>query len=213
MRLFVTGTDTNIGKTLVCSWLCAHTRWPYVKPIQTGAQQDVGQSSCQGGRDTACVAQLAGVQVFPETYLYPHPASPHVAAALAGSAIDPKAIVLPPCAHLIVEGAGGVMVPLTQDTLMIDLIQRLSLACLVVAPGRLGTINHTLLTLEALKRRAIPILGVILSDGSPSPHAEAITDHSGVEVLAHLPFCHPLTPQTLRAIPLPPRLGQKLELV
>jgi len=211
MRLFVTGTGTDVGKTVVCGWLCAQMGWPYVKPVQTGARQ---------GRDRDVIQDLANVPIFPETYLYAEPVSPHLAAETQGPPIELdvlcQALALPSLPHLIVEGAGGVLVPLSPHHLMIHLIQKLQrptpLPILVVAPARLGTINHTLLTLEALASRALPILGVVLTGGATSsPHAEAIQAHSGVPLLAHLPFLPTVSAEVLRNNPLPSAFRTLLE--
>ncbi|HCJ11818.1 MAG: dethiobiotin synthase [Verrucomicrobia bacterium GWF2_51_19] len=178
MKFFVTGTDTNIGKTLVSSWLCFHTRYDYFKPIQTGSSE---------GTDRETVSRLTGVQTFPEAYCYKTPVSPHLAAELEGDTIVLESIILPNAKNLIVEGAGGVLTPLNSNALMVDLMRQFNLPTLLVASTRLGTINHTLLSLEALQSRHIRVLGVILS-GPKTPEAAAAIAHYGRSpILAHLP--------------------------
>jgi len=133
MPIFVAGTDTDVGKTLVCAWLCYHTQWAYFKPIQTGYSL---------GRDTQTVEQLSNSTTYPESYCYALPASPHLAAQRVKQKIDLHHIHLPNRKDLIIEGAGGVMVPLNQELLMIDLIshfnQQVITPVLLVARGGLG---------------------------------------------------------------------------
>ncbi len=182
--LFVTGTDTGIGKTLVAAICVRLLDAEYWKPLQTGLADEPG--------DTATITRLANPRaVHPPTYALPAALSPEAAAAQAGVTIDPARLVLPSTPHpLVVEGAGGVLVPITPTLLMADLIRTLGLPALIVARSTLGTVNHTLLTLAALRARAIPILGVVLN-GPPNPANRAAIEHHGdVAVLAELP---PLT--------------------
>src|ERR1700734_940810 len=118
MQVFITGTDTDIGKTIICSWLCLHTRHEYFKPIQTGASE---------GTDTVTVTRLAGVTTYPETYLYQAPLSPHLASALENEEIILERIRLPSSKNLIIEGAGGLLVPINKHYMMIDLMKYLNL--------------------------------------------------------------------------------------
>lgn len=200
MRLFVTGTDTNIGKTVACAWLCHHTRHHYFKPIQTGTKE---------GTDTDWIREwVPDIQCYPEIYAYPEPASPHWAAALEQETISLKTITLPPNEDaLIVEGAGGVLVPLNETHLMIDLMKQLDLPVLVVASTRLGTLNHTLLTLDALRQRHLDVSGVLLIGPDHPPTQEALVFYGKTAVLGHLPWITPLTPSALRQIPLTPPLN------
>lgn len=117
MRVFITGTDTNIGKTLISSWLCLHTNHTYFKPIQTGSLDET---------DSKIVSSISKCKTYKEIYLYKHPLSPHLAAYLENEIIDIKKINLPDSEKLIVEGAGGVLVPLNKNDYMIDLIEYLS---------------------------------------------------------------------------------------
>lgn len=106
--IFITGTGTNIGKTLVSSWLCLHSRYAYFKPIQTGLGE---------GRDRDTVQQLSEALIYPEAYVYDSPVSPHYAAELENQTIDISSIQLPTHERLIVEGAGGVLVPISHNVL------------------------------------------------------------------------------------------------
>lgn len=198
MAVFITGTDTNVGKTLVSSWLCLHTRFDYFKPIQTGSDEST---------DSDTVRALADCRIHSETYLYPDPVSPHLAATMVGETIDPTTITLP-TSRVVVEGAGGVLVPINGDMLMVDLIKQLDLPTIVVARSSLGTINHTLLTLQALRAREIIVAGVIVS-GAPNPqNCEAITYYGKTTILGQLPFLGHPTRETLAAIPLEDQLQE-----
>jgi dethiobiotin synthetase len=177
--VFVTGTDTGIGKTLVSAWLVAGWRAAYWKPIQTGALAD---------DDSATVARLApGHKIHPPAWRLLAPLSPHAAARREGLRIALSTLNAPETdTALVVEGAGGVLVPIGDDTLMIDLIARLGLPALVVARSGLGTVNHTLLTLEALRRRGLPIAGVAMNGPRDPENRAAIEERGRVTVLAEI---------------------------
>lgn len=193
MRLFITGTDPDIGKTTVSSWLCLHTKAHYFKPIQTGAENQT---------DSQTVAKLSGTTVYPEAYLLERPVSPHVAARLANKKIDMSTISLPKVDRLVVEGAGGLFVPLNERDYIIDLIYFLKLPVILTASTRLGTINHTLLSLEALRKRHIPIMGVILVGDDPLDNAHEIETYGQIPILARLPFLPLVSKEALQKIPL-----------
>jgi malonyl-CoA O-methyltransferase len=199
--VFVTGTDTGIGKTVASAALMHRYRdipaLRYWKPIQTGIEHD---------DDTKTVAELGGCrrdQLLEAGVRLPRPLSPHLAAALAGTPIDVDALVAlaaaqPAQDRWIVEGAGGVLVPIDDQTLMSDLVARLELPAVVVARSTLGTINHTLLTLGALRSRAIRVAGVVMV-GAPNADNRAAIEHYGhVPVLGELPMLTSLTVDTLR---------------
>jgi malonyl-CoA O-methyltransferase len=186
--IFVTGTDTGVGKTVAAACLARAWHAGYWKPIQTG--------TATGDEDTAAVAALAELpadRIMAPAYALRAPLSPHAAAELEGVTISMDAIVLPSTAHrLIVEGAGGILVPLNELDFMIDLMARLALPIVLVARSTLGTINHTLLSLAALRARALPVAGVIL-DGPPNAANRAAIERFGqVRVLAELPHVDPL---------------------
>ena len=195
--VFVTGTDTDVGKTLACAALCLAWGAAYWKPVQTGA--------AAGDDDTARVAHLAGLppsRVFAPGRVFRDPSSPERAAALEGGEVTVEDLLplLPTARPLVVEGAGGVLVPLNARQKMLDLMQRLGFPVLIVARSTLGTINHTLLTLEALRARQVPILGVILSGPISAPNREAIERHGGVRVLAEFDLLPQLTPQSVSGL-------------
>ncbi|SJM30184.1 dethiobiotin synthase [Mesorhizobium delmotii] len=188
----VTGTDTGIGKTVVAAGLAGLLGGAYWKPVQSGLD---------GETDSQAVARLGGVppeRILPEAWRLLKPLSPHRAAELEGVTIDPDRLVLPAVeCPLIVEGAGGLMVPLTRKTLFIDVFARWQAPVVLCARTSLGTINHTLLSIEALRRRDIPLLGVAFI-GEAMPDTECtIAGMGDVRVLGRLPLLDPLTPMTL----------------
>jgi dethiobiotin synthetase len=213
--LFVTGTDTGVGKTVVSALLLrrfAGIGLRYWKPIQTGVERD---------DDTVEVLRLSGASadaVLADGVRLQHPISPHLAAERAGTRINVAELAArfvreqldvsqvgplkggPPMAPgWIVEGAGGVLVPINDRENMADLITALVLPALVVARTRVGTINHTLLTIEALRRRALEVAGVIMV-GPPDPEAaRSIEQRAGIAIVAHVPPLTPLTPESVGA--------------
>ena len=180
-RMFVTGTDTGVGKTLVAAALAAGLGAAYWKPVQSGLEDG-------GDRDwVRRHAGIDGARLPPEAYRLQRPLSPHLAAAAEGVRIDLGRLDPPEVGGgLVVEGAGGVMVPLNEEHTMLDLMRRLALPVLVVGRNALGTINHTLLTVEQLRRHGLEILGVVLNGGRNADHREAVERYAGVEVLGEV---------------------------
>jgi dethiobiotin synthase len=200
--LFVTGTDTGVGKTVVSAALIVHLRFAtpvrYWKPIQTGIEQD---------DDTATVSWLAGcsaAELLTDGVRLRRPVSPHLAASLNGTTIE-----LPPLedmfneaarsARIVVEGAGGALVPVNDLQFMIDLMARLDLPTVIAARSTLGTINHTLLTIEALQRRSLAIAGVVMVGPRNADNRRAIEQYGGVRVLGEMPLFEKLSPDALSA--------------
>lgn len=178
--VFVTGTDTGVGKTLVSAWLVRSWRAEYWKPVQTGTRQDNDSDTIR--------ALVKDAVIHPSAYSLLAPLSPHEAARREGVSITLDSIRPPETSgKLVIEGAGGALVPLNDRDMMTELMVQLDLPVLVVARSGLGTINHTLLTLEALERRGVNVAGVIMN-GPPNPeNREAIENFSGVAVVAELP--------------------------
>jgi dethiobiotin synthase len=180
---FVTGTDTNVGKTFVSALLVSGLQGHYWKPIQSGLEP------CTDREWVKEKTGLPSEHFFPETYLFKEPVSPHLAAQLENIAIDFETIKLPKqksWRHLIVEGAGGLMVPVNGSLFVVDLIKHLNLPALVVARSTLGTINHTLLTVEKLREKKIDVLGVIMNGVENPNNRLAIEKYGKVPVLAQI---------------------------
>ena len=192
---FVTGTDTDVGKTLVAAWLLTQLDASYWKPVQAGVMPET---------DSSVVRRLAEIEpdrILPEAYVLPEAIAPHEAARRAGIAID-MAKFVPPASDrlLVVEGAGGLMVPLTDTAYVIDLAAELHLPLILVARSTLGTINHTLLSLEAIRRRGLPLAGVVIN-GPETPHNRAAIERYGqVEVIAEIPWLDVVNRSTLLTI-------------
>lgn len=189
--IVVTGTDTNVGKTVFAAALAGALGGWYWKPVQAGTD---------GGTDRERVSALSGLpddRILPEAYRLATPCSPHRAAEIDGVTIDPQALTLPAARPLVVEGAGGALVPIASGLLFADLFARWVAPVVIVARTALGTINHSLMTIEALRTRDVPILGVAFV-GEADDHAErAIGEYGRVRRLGRLPFLDPLTPDAL----------------
>ncbi len=186
----VTGTDTGIGKTVFSAALANALGAAYWKPIQTGLDSD---------KETVrSLAKLSPERFLPEVYNLKLPASPNIAAKREGIEIRAEALSLPVVAHpLVVEGAGGLLVPLSRDLLQIDMFARWGLPVILCARTALGTINHTLLSIEALQRREMPLLGVaFIGDADPEVE-ETITSIGRVRRLGRLPRLPVLSAETL----------------
>lgn len=197
MSLAVVGTGTEVGKTVVSALVMAkygkRLGLTYWKPIATGSNED---------RDVETVRRLSGGRVREETYSFPEPLSPHLAARLAGERIDPARVLaaFEDDGRLVVEGVGGVLVPLTDDGyLLADLLAEMRLPSLLVALSTLGTINHTLLTLEALRKRGQGIVGVVLNGPHNPENRLAIERFGKVGVVGEVPRLEPLTAEALAA--------------
>ena len=194
-RLFVTGTDTNIGKTLVSAWLCHHGAADYWKPIQSGTAD---------GTDTNDLSRLVpGVRCHPSTYVLSQPLSPHESARCDGVTIELDRFCCPDAERLVVEGAGGVMVPINEHQTMLDVMVHLGLPVLLVARSELGTINHTLLSLMALRQRGLEVLGVVMSGPPSTINREAIEQFGQVRVLAEIPRLERVDAQSVSTLPRP----------
>jgi len=203
--IFITGTDTGVGKTFVCALLLKFLRQ---EGIAAGYQKWVCTGDETMSADLQYCLKHAGIAINPAEvelqvpYRFRFPASPHLAASLENQTIDPESIVAKynELGHyydiLVVEGVGGLLVPLRTDLLLADLLAGLRPQTLVVARSGLGTINHSLLTLEALRSRKIPVLGVVFSDSSPNEEELIVQDNmrtisklGKVRVLGRLKWC------------------------
>lgn len=193
-RIIVTGTDTDIGKTVFAAALTGALAASYLKPVQAGLNDD-------GSSDSDTVAALAGIgseRILPEAYRLATPCSPHRAAEIDGMSIDPERLTLPETAGpLVVEGAGGVLVPLTRSLTYADIFARWGEPVVLVASTRLGTINHSLLAIEALASRGVAVLGVAFSGEANEDSERTISEMGAVKRLGRLPWLDPLTTVTL----------------
>ncbi len=190
--IFITGIGTGVGKTIVSSIMVEKLKADYWKPIQSG---DLDNS------DTAHVRSLVSNNTsffHPEAYRLTQPFSPHKSAALDGIHIDLEQIVLPETNNqLIIEGAGGLMVPLNDKYLMIDLIQKLDAEVILVSKNYLGSINHTLLSAELLKERKIKIRNLIFCGDADQSSEEIIWKHLNCHIIS-IPLFNPLNRNSIR---------------
>lgn len=187
----VTGTDTDVGKSVFSAALAGALGAYYWKPVQAGLEE---------GGDRSLVARLSGLpqdRILPETYRLHTPCSPHRAAEIDGVTIDPDYLTLPDHRPLIVEGAGGALVPLGDMLVYADLFASWNLPAIVVARTSLGTINHSLLTVEALRSRGIAIHGIAFVGDAVEDSEATICRLSGARRLGRLPLLGKLDRDTL----------------
>lgn len=187
--LFITGPGTDIGKTVASAVLVEKLKADYWKPVQSGDLDNT---------DTDKVRKLVQnpISVFhKESYRLTQPYSPHKSAELDGNRIKSENIVLPQTTNrLLVEGAGGLMVPLNEEFYIIDLIQKINAEVVFVIKHYLGSINHTILSLDALKARNIRIKGLIINGERDSYSERAISSYTDCKMLGYIPHIENLNP-------------------
>lgn len=179
-NLFITGTDTGVGKTVVSAMLALGLRARYWKPVQSGLEEETDTQFVKR------VTELPDAHFAEERFRLTAALSPHASAAMDGVEIHLRDFTLPPTApggRIVVEGAGGLMVPLNSTHMMIDLISYLNLPVILVTRTSLGTINHTLLSIEQLRRRSIPIVGVIMNGPENALNREAVEYYGKIPVI------------------------------
>ena len=191
-RLVICGTDTDVGKTIVSALFVQGLKASYWKPVQSGTE---------GGGDRQRLIDLVGLpeeRWHPEAYAFQAPVSPHWAAEREGRCLDPNQLQLPAIdGALVVETAGGLMVPLTRHWLQIQQLERWQLPVVLVARSGLGTLNHTLLSLEALRSRNIPILGLVINGPPHADNPRTLNELGEVPLLCELPPLEPLNAAAL----------------
>jgi len=190
--IFVTGTGTGVGKTVLSAALAISRGAGYWKPIQTGNESD-----------TAEVQRLTGCDVHDQGIRLPDPVAPYLAAQRIGTRVDVKEVLAqaPQVGTWIVEGAGGVLVPINETDMMLDLMMQLALPVVIAASTTLGTINHTLLTIAAVRACKLTVERVVMVGEKNPDNRQAIETYGHVSV-SELPWLDPLTPETLRKHPL-----------
>lgn len=196
--MFVTGTDTDVGKSIVSAMLTLGLGASYWKPIQSGP----GPNDALG--DSAYIQALTGLSdehFLPERHRLSQPLSPHAAAAIDGVDIRLSDFALPKHQHphLVVEGAGGLLVPLNPQDYILDLIRQLQLPVVLVTRSSLGTINHTLLSITQLRQAKIPILGVVINGPKNEGNRAAIAHYGKVPILLELETLAEVNPASLQA--------------
>jgi dethiobiotin synthetase len=193
--LFVTGTDTGVGKTLLSALLVAALQRKYWKPIQTGACEETDRQTLMK------IADITEAETYPEAYLFDPPVSPHLAAERQGIEIDFNRIRRPASASsLIIEGAGGLLVPINAKQLMVDLIQHIAAPAVIATRTTLGTINHTLLTLASARHAGLDIRGVVMIGHENSENRRAIERYGNVSVIGSIPWLDRIHRTTLISV-------------
>ncbi len=182
-KIFVTGIGTDIGKTIVSAVVVEALQADYWKPIQSGGLDYT---------DTQRVRNLTSnskSQFYPENYLFKHPVSPHLAAAMENTSISPETLITPETKNtLVIEGAGGLMVPLNGNFLMLHLIQQLQASVILVSKHYLGSINHTLLTASVLQANHIPVLGIVFNGNEHLDSETAILNNTALPLIGRVDF-------------------------
>lgn len=178
-QYFVTGIGTGVGKTLISLYLCKYLQASYWKPIQSGDLTD---------SDSIFIGSNCDVKIYNEKFRLNTPASPHYSAMIDGVKIDSTQFDLPTeNESLIVEGAGGILVPINNSETMLDIIKRLQIPVILVASEYLGAINHTLMSIEILKQHKIEIAGLVWNNFEQNQMIDFIESYSKVNILAKIP--------------------------
>ncbi len=204
--LVVCGTDTDIGKTIISALLVQGLNAMYWKPIQSGYEE---------GTDTNRICELLNLKEqrwIPEVYKFQAPVSPHWAAEKEGKMVEPSRLSLPITqSPLIIETAGGLMVPLNRQWLQIDQLKVWDLPILLVSKSGLGTLNHTLLSIEALRKRNIPILGIILNGPKHLDNPQTLKEFGQVPIIGEIPYFKKVTSTNLEKVWREQKLHSKIQ--
>jgi len=191
-KFIICGTDTDIGKTLISSFFVKGLNSYYWKPIQSGIESQTDSQTVEQ------LAQVSKEKIIKEAYVFTKPLSPHWAAEIDKKTINFDILSLPKVKDsLIVETAGGLMVPITRNFLQIDQIKQWNLPVILVCKSSLGTLNHTLLSIEALKRRNIEILGLVVNGEKHLDNPKTLVDFSGIPLIAEFPYIDKMEPNKL----------------
>jgi len=182
-KFIICGTDTDIGKTLISSFFVKGLNSFYWKPIQSGIESQTDSQTVEK------LAQSSKEKIIKEAYVFTKPLSPHWAAEIDQKTINFDNLRLPKVqGSLIIETAGGLMVPITRNFLQIDQIKQWNLPVILVCKSSLGTLNHTLLSIEALKQRNIEILGLVINGEKHLDNPKTLVDFSGIPLITEFPY-------------------------
>ena len=191
-QFVICGTDTDIGKTIISAFFVRGLNSYYWKPIQSGLEDET---------DTQTVSRLSNInknKIIKEAYVFKEPVSPHWASEIDNIKIRKELLTLPIIYRpLIVETAGGLMVPLTRDFLQIDQIKDWDIPVILVCRSSLGTLNHTLLSIEALKKRDIKIIGIVINGNKHLDNPRTLNQFSGLPIITEFPLVENLNPYNL----------------
>ena len=191
-QFIICGTDTDIGKTLISSFFVKGLNSFYWKPIQSGIETETDSQTIEK------LARTNKAKIINEAYVFTKPLSPHWAAEIDQKTIDINLLQLPKVNDsLIVETAGGLMVPLTRNFLQIDQIKKWGLPVILVCKSSLGTLNHTLLSIEALQKRNINIFGLVVNGEKHLDNPKTLVEFSGIPIIAEFPYIPKVCPNNL----------------
>ena len=208
LKFIVCGTDTDVGKTLISSFFVRGLGSFYWKPIQSGLVGETDSEYVQR------VSQISKKRILKEAYIFSNPVSPHWAAEIDQLQINRSNLNLPKIEEpLIVETAGGLMVPITRDFLQIDQIKVWDLPVILVCRSSLGTLNHTLLSIEALRKRNINILGLIINGEKHLDNPKTLEQFSGLPIIAEFPLIKNLSVNNLDLLWKDLKIEEKLNLI
>ena len=195
LQFIICGTDTDIGKTLISSFFVRGLNSFYWKPIQSGTETLTDSQAIKE------IAKVSRKQIIDEAYVFSKPLSPHWAAEIDQKIINLDMLNLPKVnGSLIVETAGGLMVPITRDFLQIDQIKKWNLPVILVCKSTLGTLNHTLLSIEALQKRNIKILGLVVNGKKHLDNPRTLFEFSGIPIIAEFPYIEKIDSNNLDII-------------
>ena len=188
-KFIICGTDTDIGKTLISSFFVRGLNSFYWKPIQSGIESGTDSQTVES------LAQVSKEKIIKEAYVFTKPLSPHWASEIDQKTINFDMLRLPKVKDsLIVETAGGLMVPITRNFLQIDQIKHWDLPVILICKSSLGTLNHTLLSIEALKKRNIDILGLVVNGEKHLDNPKTLVEFSGIPIIAEFPYIKKFDP-------------------
>ena len=191
-QFVICGTDTNIGKTIISAFFVRGLNSYYWKPIQSGLEDET---------DSQTVSRLSNInkkKIIKEAYVFKEPVSPHWASEIDNVKIQRELLTLPIINKpLIVETAGGLMVPLTRDFLQIEQIKDWDIPVILVCRSSLGTLNHTLLSIEALKKRDIKILGIVINGNKHLDNPRTLSQFTGLPIITEFPLVENLNSYNL----------------
>ena len=182
-KFIICGTDTDIGKTLISSFFVRGLNSYYWKPIQSGIESETDSQTVEK------ITNLNKKKIIKEAYVFSKPLSPHWAAEIDQKTINFNMLALPKLdGPLIIETAGGIMVPITRNFLQIDQIKKWDLPVILVCKSSLGTLNHTLLSIEALEKRNINIIGLVINGEKHLDNPKTLFEFSGIPIIAEFPY-------------------------
>lgn len=180
-KIFVTGIGTDVGKTVAAAIICEALQADYWKPVQTGSYFSTDSDKIKK------YISNSRTQIHPESYVLRQYMSPHAAAELEGKQITLDTIHVPVSQNsMVIEGAGGIMVPLNEREYLVDLIIKCEASVVLVIQNYLGSINHSILSIDALKFRNIPVLGIIFNGPPHKLSEDIILSYSGLKCIGRI---------------------------